>query len=241
MATPDTKNTDHRMPPLNLVINVLSAPHDAFTELKQRPSKLFPLALTLTLNSIVLAWYFNMVDFAWYVDDSLSLANLEEDELETAKNAMTSMGRNTFLGFGILGSLAVILGIYTVNSGYLSLISALRGESLKFGHWFSLQCWAGMPIIVSIVGMFATLLLSPNGQLSGYDLDPFTLRNLGFVSDNQSVQGLYASLSLTMLWTVGLIIAGYKQWLGASWMRAILTVTAPYLLFLGVWSIFSFS
>ncbi len=227
--------------PIGLAMNILSSPNEAFAALKKRPSKLFPLGLILLLNTSALVWYFNMVDFAWYVDDALSLANLEGDELEAARDGMNSMSRNTFLSFGILGSVFAILGLNTFQAGYLSLVSALRGESLKFGHWFSLQCWAGMPILLSIVGIFATILLSPNGQLSAYDLDPFTLRNLGLTTDNEAVQGLLASVSLTMLWSTGLVIAGYKHWLAASWLRSIITVTAPYLVFLGIWSIFTFS
>ena len=38
----------------------------------------------------------------------------------------------------------------------------------------------------------------------------------------------------------GLVIGGHRQWLSASWFRSIATVTAPYLLFLGIWSIFAF-
>jgi hypothetical protein len=241
MTSTQANEQGHGTGPIGLAINILSAPNEAFATLKERPSKLFPLVLVLLLNTSVLAWYFNMVDFAWYVDDALSLANLEGDELETARKGMNSMSRNTFLGFSILGSVFAILGLNTLQAGYLSLVSALRGESFKFGHWFSLQCWSGMPILLTIVGMLATILLSPNGQLSAYDLDPFTLRNLGFVSDNQSVQGLLASISLTMLWSMGLVVAGYKNWLAASWLRSIITVTAPYLLFLGIWSIFTFS
>jgi hypothetical protein len=241
MTTTDVKDQAPQLSTLSLMINMLSAPNEAFAALKTRPSKLFPLTLILGLNAIVLVWYFNMVDFDWYIDDVLSVANLDEEQLEAAREGMTSMSQNTFMGFGIAGSLVTILAIYTLQSGYLSLVSALTGESLKFGHWFSLQCWSGMPMLLSVIGMCATILLSPNGQLSAYDLDPFTLRNLGIISENPSVQSLLASLSLTMVWSTGLIVGGYKHWLNASWLRAIGTVSAPYLLFLGIWSIFTFS
>jgi hypothetical protein len=241
MTTIDTREPSPKGALLNTAINIISSPNEAFVALKNRPSKLFPLALVLTLNAVAIAWYFNMVDFAWYVDDTLASANLDETQLEAARESMNSISRNSFLGFGVVGSMAAILGLYTLHSSYLSLVSALRGESLKFGHWFSLLCWAGMPALVSMIGMLATIALSANGQLSAYDLDPLTLRNLGFMSENSSIQTLLATVSLTMLWSIGLVVAGYKNWLAASWLRSILTVTAPYLLFLGVWSIFAFS
>ena len=240
MTTTESTENDRPATLLSLTINILISPNEAYADLKKRPSKLFPLLLILLLNVLVLTWYFNMVDFAWYVDDALSLADLEEEQLEVARESMNSMSRNAFLGFGILGSVVAILGLNTIQSGYLTLVSALRGEPIKFGHWFSLQCWSGMPILLSVVGMLVTIALSPNGQLSAYDLDPFTFRNLGFVSENQSLQSLLASVSLTMLWSTGLVIGGHRHWLSASWFRSIATVTAPYLLFLGIWSIFAF-
>ena len=222
-----------------LAINLLTAPGEAFAELSKNPSKLFPLLLVLAANSLILLWYFNMVDYDWYIDDALAGTSLEGDQLEEAREGMASMSRTTFMGFGILGSVVGISVIYLLQSTYLSLIAALRGESYKFGHWFSLVCWAGLPFLLSVIGMAVTILLSPNGQLSAYDLDPLSLRNLGMRTDNDTLQSMFNSISLPMIWSAALILMAYKQWLQASWFRAITTVLAPYALIFGVWTYFA--
>ena len=227
---------------INTAINILVSPSEAFTELQQRPSKLFPLALILLSTMAVMFWYFTIVDFDWYIDDTLAaVTNLDDEQLEIARAQMTSMSQTTFKMFGIFSGVIGILVIYVLQSGYLSLISAISGSGQKFGNWFSLVLWTGLPYMLSVVGMVATIALSPNGQLSAYDLDPLTLANLGMQSGNSSLTAIFNSISLPMLWGIGLTVMGYRQWLDCSLVKAMTVVLAPYLLLMGVWAYFAFT
>ena len=226
---------------INTAINILVSPSEAFTELQQRPSKLFPLALILLSTMAVMFWYFTIVDFDWYIDDTLAAVNLDDEQLEIARAQMASMSQTTFKMFGIFSGVIGILVIYVLQSGYLSLTSAISGSGQKFGNWFSLVLWTGLPYMLSVVGMVATIALSPNGQLSAYDLDPLTLANLGMQSGNSSLTAIFNSISLPMLWGVGLTVMGYRQWLDCSLMKAMTVVLAPYLLLMGVWAYFAFT
>ncbi len=225
----------------NLALNLMTSPAEAFAEIARRPSKLFPLLLIVTCNALVLLWYFNVVDYNWYIDDVLSGSSLDETEMEEAREAMQSMSRTTMMSFAMLGSVVGVSVIFLLQATYLSLISALRGDDYKFSHWFSLSCWAGLPFLLSTIGMAVTIILSPNGQLSVYDLDPLALRNLGMLSNNDSIQSLYNSISLSMVWSVVLILLGYRQWLAAGWLRSTTVVLAPYVLIIGVWAYFAFA
>ncbi len=227
---------------INTAINILVSPSEAFTELQQRPRKLFPLALILLSTMAVMFWYFTIVDFDWYIDDTLAaVINLDDEQLEIARAQMASMSQTTFKMFGIFSGVIGILVIYVLQSGYLSLTSAISGSGQKFGNWFSLVLWTGLPYMLSVVGMVATIALSPNGQLSAYDLDPLTLANLGMQSGNSSLTAIFNSISLPMLWGIGLTVMGYRQWLDCSLMKAMTVVLAPYLLLMGVWAYFAFT
>jgi hypothetical protein len=226
---------------INTAINILVSPSEAFTELQQRPSKLFPLALILLSTMAVMFWYFTIVDFDWYIDDTLAAVNLDDEQLEIARAQMASMSQTTFKMFGVFSGVIGILVIYVLQSGYLSLTSAISGSGQKFGNWFSLVLWTGLPYMLSVVGMVATIALSPNGQLSAYDLDPLTLANLGMQSGNSSLTAIFNSISLPMLWGIGLTVMGYRQWLDCSLMKAMTVVLAPYLLLMGVWAYFAFT
>ena len=78
--------------------------------------------------------------------------------------------------------------------------------------------------------MAVTIALSPSGQLSQYALDPLTLSNLGMESSNGLVQFIMSAVSLTMIWSIALVVMAYKQWLQSSMSKALTIVLAPYLL-----------
>lgn len=223
-----------------IAINILTSPAEAFRALEARPTKIFPLALVLLSTSAVLFWYYSIVDFDWFVDDTLSqLNNLSEAQQADARARMLSMSPTMFKWFGLLGSTFGLLGMYIIQSAYLSMASALIGDKYRFSHWFSIIVWTNLPAVLGAIGMMVTILLSPNGQLSVYDLNPLTLANLGMSSANSSVQTLMNSLNLLMFWSIGLTVMAYKQWVQASWPRTLSIVLAPYLLILGIWSYFA--
>lgn len=224
---------------INTAIDVLVSPSEAFAAIKQRPTKLFPLALILLSTMAVMFWYFSIVDFDWYIDDVLAGADLDSDELEQAREQMTSMSQTTFAMFGILGAGLGLMVMYVLQAGYLSLSSALSGSGQKFGDWFSLVLWAGLPYLLSIVGMIANILLSPNGQLSAYTLDPLSFTNLGMQSSNDSLNALFNTLNLTMFWSLALTVLAYRQWTDSGTGKAMAIVLAPYLLIAGVWTYFA--
>jgi hypothetical protein len=226
---------------INTAVNILLSPGEAFTELQQRPSKLFPLALIVLSTMAVMFWYFSIVDFDWYIDDALAGANLDGEQLEAAREQMASMSQTTFKMIGVFGGAIGIMVLYVLQAGYLSLASALTGSGQKFSDWYSLVLWTGLPYMLSVVGMVATILLSPNGQLSAYALDPLTLANLGMQSSNGSLTTIFNGISLPMIWGIALTVMGYRQWLDCSLVKAMAVVLAPYLLILGVWAYFAFS
>jgi Yip1 domain len=218
----------------DIAINILTSPAEAFEELKLRPSKLFPLLAIVLSTAFVMFWYFTIVDFDWYIDDTLSMRDLTEEQLEAAREQMNSMSRPTFRLISTIASVVGLLFVYILQAGYFSLTSALSGSGQKFSHWFSLVLWTGLPYLLSVVGMVVTILLSSNGQLSAYDLDPLTLANLGMQSSNDSLMTVFRSLSLTMLWGLSLTVMGYRHWLDCSLIKALAIVLAPYLLIFSI-------
>lgn len=225
---------------LAVAVNMLTAPGEAFRALEIRPTVLLPLSLVVFSSIAVLFWYFSIVDFDWYVDDTLSTqSNLSDDELETAREAMLSMSPNMFKFFGIVGSTVGVLAIYLAQSAYLALTSALIGDRFRFRHWFSLVCWTNLPYMLAILGMVAVIATSPNGQISVYALNPLTLANLGFGAGNASLQSLFNVISLNMIWNVVLLVLGYRQWLQANWVKTLGVVVTPYLVIFGVWAYFA--
>ena len=225
---------------LETSVNILTAPHEAFITLNAHPTKLFPLATVLISVMAATAWYFAILDYPWYMDDTLGqIGTLTDEQLESARDAMQSIPQRNITLLGIFGSAFSLLAVYTLQAAYLSLVSALAGDTYKFGHWFSLACWTNLPYLLIVISMVVNIYLNPNGQLSGYELNALSLSNLGMESNNASLNQLFSSLSLTMFWSLTLVTMAYKQWLKSSLIKAVSVVGAPYLLIFGVWSYFA--
>jgi hypothetical protein len=226
---------------LSTAINIFTAPGEAFTEIDQRPTKLFPLALIAISTMAVMFWYFSILDFDWFIDGTISRSSREltDDQAEAARETFGSMSQGNFKLLGVFGSLVGILAIYVLQASYLSMVSALSGDRYKFSNWFSLVLWCSLPTLLSVIGRGVTILLSPNGQLSAYDLDPLTLANLGMISNNESIQTVLSTLNLPMFWTLALLLMAYRQCLNSSVVKALSVVLTPYLLIFGVWAYFA--
>ena len=187
----------------------------------------------------MLLWYFLTVDYDWFVDETLSQANISERQMEDAREAMTSMSQTTFTAYGVLGGSVWLIFLWAAQASYLSLASALNGDRFRFTNWFSLIVWTALPYFLATIGSAVTILISPNGQLSSLDLNPLTLRNLGIQTNIDSLNSIFTRLDLTIIWGIFLTVMGYKNWLQSSWFKACTIVLAPYLLFLGVWAYFA--
>jgi hypothetical protein len=235
--------SDSQVENANLIetaINILTSPREAFITLNAHPTKLFPVAVVLLSVMAATGWYFAILDYPWYIDDTLGqIGNLSEEQLEGAREAMQSISQRNMTLLGIFGSAFSILAVYTLQASYLSLVSALAGDTYKFSHWFSLISWTNLPYLLVVISMLVNISLNPNGQLSAYDLNALSLSNLGMQSANASLNQMFSSLNLTMFWSLILVIIAYKQWLQSSLVKAVVVVMAPYLLIFGVWSYFA--
>jgi len=221
-------------------VNVLTSPAEAFASIKTRPTVIFPLLLILISTMLVIGWYFAILDYDWYIDDTLSrLPNLSEAELETARDRMEGLTQRKLMMISTLSSGAGLVIILLLQSGYLSLVSALHGDDYRFHQWFSLAAWTSLPGLLSTLSMGINIWLNPSGQISIYDLNALSLYNLGVQTGNESLNRLMNGINLAMLWSLGLMVLAYRQWLGTTPVRAATVVASPYLLIFGILTYFA--
>lgn len=229
--------------PLTIAINIFASPGDALRDLRDRPTILFPLLVTIISTAVVYAWYFQFVDYAWYVDDIISrMGNLQDAQQDQIREALNAQSRNVMTVTSTLGGMIGVVFILALPAGYLSLVSALSGDRYRFRHWFSLVSWTGLPYLLVVLVMAVNILMSPNGQLSIYDANSLSLASLGFSAEGNTVlQATLEALNLPMFWSIGLTILGYHQWVGSSWLRAAVTVLAPYMVIFCTLAYFAFT
>lgn len=224
------------------MVNIFVAPGEAFQALREKPTVLFPLAAVLLSTLAVNAWYFQIVDYAWFTDNLLERMSNLSDEQREAMRAYTSESSSMTSLTSVLGSAISILAVYILQAGYLTLVSALAGDRFRFRHWFSLTSWTNLPYLLVVLVMAVNLLLSPNGQISLFELNSLSLSNLGVESGgNFLLQNMLDSMHLPMFWALALTVAGYQQWLQCGHARAAAIVLAPFVLVFGTMAFFAFN
>ena len=216
------------------VLNIYAAPAEAFAVIERAPSWLAPIALVMLSGLAATSYYFSGLDMAWWVDDTLRQANVEDADLEAARAAMGSMTRGMLFSIGATSTVLVSFLIALVQAMYLSLAAAIMGSAYKFKHWMALASWTSLPYVVGALAMIVNVALHPNGQLSSYDLDPTSLAALGLTLEGTALESIARSVTLTMLWAVGLLTLGFAQWLKIGLGKSAVIITAPYLLIFGV-------
>lgn len=228
--------------PLVTAINIIASPGEAFRTLQVHPTSWFPLLLSVVGTLLVYGWYFHMVDYAWYIDDTVArMGNFTAEQQDRMRDAMSQQGKSMIQITGSLGGAIGILFVYALQAGYLTLVSALSGTGYKFKYWFSLICWTSLPYLLVLLVMAVNILLSPNGQLSIYAANSLSLASLGFSGGNNSMlNNVLNGMNLPMFWSIALSVFGYQQWVGSGYLKAGLVVLAPYAVIFGILAYFAF-
>jgi hypothetical protein len=228
--------------PVSLAINVLTAPSAAFSVIKKKPTSLFPLAVVILSTLLVTGWYFTVLDFDWYIDDTLSqLSDRSEAELEEIREGMEFLSPNNMRWITLLTSGLSLMMIYLLQASYLSLTAALRGDEIRFKQWWALVAWSNLPAVLLALSMAVNILLNPSGQISIVDLNGLSLLALGMETADPSINRILATVNLPTIWTLVLLVIGYRLWLQAGLARSVSIIFTPYLLIYGVWTFFAVS
>ncbi|MDO8909339.1 MAG: YIP1 family protein [Pseudohongiella sp.] len=224
---------------LATTIDIFASPAAAFARIERRPTILFPLLLVVLPMLLVTAWYMQIVDEAWMLDDMIGrFGDMPPEQAEAIRNAASQSSMS--LWSTLLGSAVSVTFLYGLHAGYLTLASLMSGDRFRFRHWFSLLCWTNLPMLLVTLVMAVNILLNTNGQLSLYDANSLSLASLGLSSESVGIRTLLDAFSLPLIWALALLVAAYHQWLHCGWLRATLVVLAPYLLIIAVVFFFAF-
>ena len=217
------------------VLDILLEPATAFAGLRERPSWLLPVLLVAGGTALVTLWYFSILDIAWFLENLLFEGGAEPtpEQINEFREGTENLSPMAFMIAGFFGAIFGIILIWILQAGYLTLVSALTGDGFRFSNWFCLATWSSIPSLLTAIGIAITLALNQNGQIGQTELDPLQLGNLGLQLGDSGLDYAIGQISLTQLWTMGLLVYGYRLWLKGSWLRSALTALLPQLLLIG--------
>jgi len=220
---------------IRTIQNILLEPSVAFANLRERPTWLLPLLLVAGGQALAMLWYFSILDIPWFMENLLYQGGAEPDQeqIEAFREQSEFLSPTIFIVSSFFGAILALIFIWILQAGYLTLVSAFTGDGFRFRNWFCLTVWTAVPSLFSAVGMAITLALTPNGQIGQMELDPLQLGNLGLQFGDSPINDALGAISLTYLWTLGLLVLGYRQWRQGTWLKSALIALLPHLLLFG--------
>lgn len=220
---------------------ILVDPRTCFAALRERPRLWFPLLVTMASSAVVVFWYFSIVDFAWLREQMMS-GNPRLEELSEAEKAQSDamLTRNVLMGTSLAGVVIGIPLMRLLESLYYLLAGKLANVQQPFRSRFSLACWTGFPLLLTVLAMAAALLIQENGQVTLEGLQLLSLNELLFrVPAGSRWHSLLSSLTILHPWVWWLTVVGVRVWSGRSWMFSSLFALSPVALVYGAWALFA--
>lgn len=211
---------------MSTLVDIFLQPGKAFAELKERPTFVVPLALTVVFSALMTFLYFHNVDSNWYYDHMFaSKPDMTAKEIAQAKAAMPSTRIMSYIGLvGVFIGAAVLTLAMAV---YYLLAGKVTGNNVSFLHAMALSTWPSMPgllgLIVALVGVLTMDPKTPLESLQLLNLDPLLLD----VPIDNRWSGLAKGFSLLMPWSWFLTALGWKTWGRTGWGQAIVVAVLP--------------
>lgn len=207
-------------------------PSKAFNMLQPKRHAWLPLVLVMLSSFIIAQWYFNVVDFAWFIDQATATIK-DPGARERASHSMSKGMMQIMSTIGVL----VLLPLFSALVGlYLMLAAKFMSKDFGFGSGFALYVWSSVPNLLLLPLAIIQILMSSNHQLTMSELNPLSLNQLVFHygMDNKLATPLDL-ISVSSIWGLALMVIGFQAWAKVSRATAIKVTVLPYLLIWGAW------
>lgn len=234
-----SENTDKTYTVINAMADIVASPTKAFDQIKLHTRWLWwPLLISILLSAGMLYYYFNWVDFSWFVEETIRgiPAESRAEGAEMTRNFM-QQGATTWMAVGgvVIGSFV----IYAIMAVYFHLANKLTTRAeLSYGQWFSFSVWANFVAVFGALAAIVFIMMSESNQISVESLQLTSFNSL-FVHAQAGDPwfGMASSFSLMNIWVIALMVIGYTRWTGASTLKSSIVVLLPWVLIYGIWAI----
>lgn len=232
MELSKTADTTSGNSPMNALIAMFYEPSKTYAMLEPRRHAWLPLILVMVCSSVLLVWYFNIVDIVWTIDQM----NAGVKDAAAREQASQMMTKGMLQAFS-LGATWIGYPLVTALMGvYFMVIAKAMNKEFTFGTGFALAAWSSVPSLLLLPLGTIQILMSSNDQFSSSELNPFSVNQLFFQYPmNHALTAPLDMLSVTSFWGLALMIIGFQVWARVSRATAVKVVLIPYATLLGGW------
>lgn len=215
---------------------LITSPKKAFVAIQFDYPVLLPLVILLIANAVLVFFALSNVDYAWFTEQMVeaTAGGLSPSEQAQTRELFEMMSQQGMLVISLITTVLSVLFLLCLQALYFVIVSNFTHDGFQFKQWLSLVCWSLLPSIVSILAGLVVVFSNQNGQYLLESLDPFSLNSLFFGMDvTQGAGKVLSSISLTLFWSIALMMIGYSAWTKKSSYQSLAIIILPYLLFYG--------
>ena len=222
---------------MNTIINVLASPSEAFASIKETPKFLSALLLLMAGAGLAQFFYFNGVDIAWFFEQQLA-ANPDTTEARAAQfvRLITSLSQPTVAAVFALISAIAIACVFLILALYFKLVSAITKDGLGYKQLFALVCWSSLPGVLSSLAQIVKLVTTDVSLMPATEINPlafWTILGLDPIGAGTFDQ-VVMSMDPTNIWSLVLLILGYKIFSGKNIGTAAFIALIPTVVIFGL-------
>ncbi len=232
---------------MNSLIAIFTNPRAVFDEQREDPKWLVPGLVILAFTIISGVGVTMLVDVGEVARAQFeqTIETLEQqgtpqatiDQMRAATEQQLAITSNPIVAMGsaVLGAVVIFFILALVHALYFMIVGKIMSTGLDFSDCFALSVWGRMPwIIAAVVTLIAAIVMSPQTDLSAYNLLALsTWMNLS--NENHMIFGqLVKTLDLMVIWSIVIMTVGFDSWTEKGIGVSAAVVAIPYVIVYGV-------
>src|SRR5688572_25905273 len=109
------------------LINIIVAPTQVLTSLREKPVAWFPLLLLMGMWIVFWYWYYTTVDYTWLIDHMVTVETktAPAERHEAIANSITKMKPGALITLASMLVIVMLLLVTVLTSVYLVIVSAV--------------------------------------------------------------------------------------------------------------------
>ena len=216
------------------VIGALVSPEKTFRSIAERPTWVVPLLLLILITSFVGYQVGQRVDFEQQIRQQMAERGdkVSEADIQRGVDFMEKFGKILFLAPAVVSPV-----VYLLLALVFLVAFRLSGSEIGFGQSFSVTLHAMVPWVIHGLLSYPLILRQETLDPEALERGGVLMSNLAALAPEGSgkvLLALLASLDLFSIWTLVLLIIGYRVVARVSTTTATAVTLTLWLLLLGV-------
>ena len=221
---------------ISTIINIFASPGEAFASIKEKPRYLVALLLLLLGGALVQFFYMKNVDVQWFFDElAASNPNTTQQQID-GYNAFASLPQTVVaVIFSVITAIFIPI-FFLIVALYFKIVSQFTKDGLSYKQLFSLVCLSSIPSLLASLASLVKVMTSDVSLMPATELNPLAfwgLLNLESMGAG-TFDGIAMNTDPTTIWSLVLLILGYKIFSGKDLGTAALIALIPTAVIFGL-------